>query len=399
MELKTYQAQSMSDALAEVKRDLGRDAVIMNTRSFRKGGFLGLGSRKMWEIMAAPNLNVPTKGPNAKSQPKGQYVSNQTTGEIKEEILATAKPLKVEKNDIPAESDSYITSQVSDIRRMVKTLLTKQAGRNADIPAELDWVAKQLARQEVPEDISNELLKKIKSGLNAEELKRTPLVRKRLRELIAQKIPTYSPAGEKETPKTRVIALIGPTGVGKTTTIAKLAAKYKIGEGKKVAMITIDSYRIAAVDQLKTYAEIIDVPLRAVLSPGELHQVIHTMDDMDVILVDTAGRSQNNKSKLSQLRSFVAATGASEVHLVVSANSNKVAAQKTIEKFMPLGANRIIISKLDEAETFGIILSSTSSGLVPISYVTTGQDVPDDMAGADADFLAGLIVGGTLDAN
>jgi flagellar biosynthesis protein FlhF len=188
-----------------------------------------------------------------------------------------------------------------------------------------------------------------------------------------------------------VIALIGPTGVGKTTTIAKLAANHKLHEGRKVGLITIDTYRIAAVDQLKAYADIIEVPLETVLTPGELQQAVRSMADMDVVLIDTAGRSPNNRMRLSQLRSFLAAGAPDEVHLVVSATSSRACAKGTLEHFCPLGVNRIILTKLDEAETFGVILTAASAGK-PLSYYTTGQDVPDDIACADSRRLAGMIV-------
>jgi len=148
------------------------------------------------------------------------------------------------------------------------------------------------------------------------------------------------------------------------------------------------------VDQLRTYADIIEVPMRAVLTAGELAQTVQSMRDMDVVLIDTAGRSPNDKLRLDQLRGFLGACGADEVHLVVACTANRGCASKIIEQFGPLGANRVILTKLDEAQTFGMILNLAADGAAAVSYVTTGQDVPDDIEPADAVRLARRIVGG-----
>jgi len=229
--------------------------------------------------------------------------------------------------------------------------------------------------------------------MTSEQLADKPAIRAKLMELIVSQMPP-SPQGQKQTG--RVIALIGPTGVGKTTTIAKLAANFKLREHKKVGLITIDTYRIAAVDQLRTYAEIIDIPLQTVLTAGELAQTVNAMRHLDVVLIDTAGRSQNDRLRLSQLRSFLEAAGADEVHLVVSANANRKCAINTLERFIPLGANRVIMTKLDEAATFGSILNVAMAGKLALSYVTAGQDVPEDIVIADPHRVASWIMCGGM---
>jgi flagellar biosynthesis protein FlhF len=231
--------------------------------------------------------------------------------------------------------------------------------------------------------------------MTGRQLAQPSLVRNRLVELISQRVTTVAPA-QWQSGKCRIISLIGPTGVGKTTTIAKLAASFKLRQGLKVGLITIDTYRIAAVDQLKTYAQIIEVPLRVVLSADELKTAIGEMQNLDVLLIDTAGRSQNDQPRLNQLRAFLDAACPDEVHLVVSATANRRCARATVEKFMPLGVGRVIVTKLDEAACFGTVLNIPIAGNVALSYVTTGQDVPDDIALADPRRLADCIIEGRL---
>ncbi len=191
-----------------------------------------------------------------------------------------------------------------------------------------------------------------------------------------------------------VIALVGPTGVGKTTTIAKLAATFKLRQNRTVGLITTDTYRIAAVDQLRTYATIIGLPVKVAMTPDEVRSCIADFIDYDIVIVDTAGRSQHDRSRLEELRALVDAANPSETHLVVSASSAEAVVMKTLDRFSVMAPDRIIFTKLDEAVTCGVIPNVVRSANIPISYVTTGQEVPDQIEPADASRLARLVIGG-----
>ena len=394
MNLKTYHALTMAEALAEVKRDLGRDAVILHTRSFRKGGFLGLGGRSMWEITAAPNLNVPHR------KAGGKYISSPPRRDLEAdlpELDVLDGPAVGEASDGAAgDSKGFLSQQMAELRRMVESLVARQSSpATQDMPPQLAALHAQLVAQDVSPELAEELLGRLRMSLTGQQLSDAAGLRQQLLETMAASIAVAPPEASAEN-RGRVIALIGPTGVGKTTTIAKMAANFKIREGKKVGLITIDTYRIAAVDQLRTYADIIEVPLQTVLTAGELHHMVKSMRSMDVVLIDTAGRSQNDRLRLNQLRSFLAASEADEVHLVVSCTSNRRCIASTLERFIPLGANRIIMTKLDEAATFGSILNVASAGKVPMSYITTGQDVPEDITPADPYRLSGWVLSGGM---
>ncbi|MFP3937723.1 MAG: flagellar biosynthesis protein FlhF [Phycisphaerae bacterium] len=390
MNARTYQAGSMSEALAEVKRDLGRDAVILHTRRRRKGALLGvLGGRHIWEVTAAASVNVLPRGSagtyesDSPEQPEGQPAPKR-------------RAASVPTDDAAGEQGENGDGRLDEIHSMVRALLDRRAGEQADeMPPELRWYYERLLEEDVAENVAADLVSQLRSSLTGQELTDADGVRDRLWDMIAARIPTRSsepPA--RDDGRARVVALIGPTGVGKTTTVAKLAADYKLRRGCSVGLITMDTYRIAAVEQLRTYAEIIEVPLRTVLSPGEVYQAVHAMSGMDVVLLDTAGRSQNNRMRLNQLKGFLDAAEPDETHLVVSATSNRKTAGMVLERFVPLGADHLLVTKLDEAATFGMILNLTATAETPLSFVTTGQDVPDDIAPADAHRLAEAIVAG-----
>ncbi|MGC9454763.1 MAG: flagellar biosynthesis protein FlhF [Phycisphaerae bacterium] len=389
MNARTYEAGSMSEALAEVKRDLGRDAVILHTRRRRKGALLGvLGGRHIWEVTAAASVNVLPRGSN------GTYESESPEGAEAEGTTGRqTATVPAGEDNAPRDAEG---DRLEEIHSMVRALLDRRAGEQADeMPPELRWYYDRLLEEDVAENVAADLVGQLRSSLTGQELADEDSVRDRLWDLIAARIPTRrnEPSGGAGG-RARVVALIGPTGVGKTTTIAKLAADYKLRRGCSVGLITMDTYRIAAVEQLRTYAEIIEVPLRTVLSPGEVYQAVRAMSAMDVVLLDTAGRSQNNRMRLNQLKGFLEAAEPDETHLVVSATSNRKTAGMVLERFVPLGADHLLVTKLDEAATFGMILNLTATAETPLSFVTTGQDVPDDIAPADAHRLAEAIVAG-----
>ena len=421
MKLKTYQACSMADALAAVKRDLGRDAVILHTRSFRKGGLLGFGGRQMWEITASQNVNVPARP----VRPAGRATApaaRRPAGPVAvidgPTIMPQAEPAEADAPAAPVAT-AALAQQVGRLTGMVERLLRRQeeGQPNPDsppVPEELFEVYLNLIQQEVAEDIARDLIARVRAELTGDQLGDRALIMAKLQSFIASMIPTSltaagAPAAGWTSPgaarsaessapaggRPRVIALIGPTGVGKTTTIAKLAANLKLRQHRRVGLITIDTYRIAAVEQLRTYAQIIHVPLRVVMTPEELTAAIAEMADRDVVLIDTAGRSPGNAERLDELKAFLAAAAADEVHLVLATTAHQKNLQSAMERFGALGVDRLILTKLDEAVSFGMILNIVRHMDAALSFVTTGQDVPDDIEVGEGRRLAELIVGGS----
>jgi flagellar biosynthesis protein FlhF len=260
-------------------------------------------------------------------------------------------------------------------------------------PGPLLTFINKLVDNDAPMDAVDKIMARVRDRLDAIELKDEVVVRQAVLREIEATIDTRSDsllalsAGAR-TGRPRVICLIGPTGVGKTTTVAKLAATCKLRHGRRVGLITSDTYRIAAVEQLRTYAGIIGLPIKVVMSPEEMSSAVADLANMDVIIVDTAGRSQHDARRLDDLKSFIAAAGPDETHLVLASTVGETVMRRTAERFMPLGPDRCILTKLDEAVCTGQIAGLTGRIGLPLSFVTVGQEVPDDIEPARADRLA-----------
>ena len=193
------------------------------------------------------------------------------------------------------------------------------------------------------------------------------------------------------------IVLVGPTGVGKTTTIAKLAGRLALGEGKKVGLITVDTYRIGAVEQLKTYADIMNLPFKVAYNMNDMDIAIESMSECDVVLIDTTGRSSKNRMQIAELRTFVEKADTRNVHLVISSTTKNKDLKYIIEGYQILNYNSIIVTKLDETSTYGSILNILETAKTPLSFVTIGQNVPEDIKELSVDSIINLILGeGTI---
>ena len=436
MKLRTYQADSMANVLAMVKRDLGAGAVILHTRTFKRGGVLGFGARRVVEITASDELNVLSPKVRRQMSPTGPAQRDDdnrppaTTGQgtfgdlvrrtygatdsspepsteraaaIDSPVPAAAPPDGLAIVPSAAAPDEQLTREMSQIRKMVRRMMRNQADRpRGDLPDRLFDHYLALLEQEVTEELAEDVIATVRTTLDEDALNDEQQVREALGKAIAELIPADSSEPAHQPPsdgRPLTIALIGPTGVGKTTTIAKLAATFKLRQKLNVALVTIDTYRIAAVDQLRTYADIIGVPLHVVASPEELRELMEqcpSCRECDVILIDTAGRGQRDDPKLEQLGAFINQADPHEVHLVLSSTCSQHVLMEAAERFGRIRTDRIIFTKLDEAVSFGVLLNVLRRVNKKLSYVTTGQEVPHQIEPGRQHRLAGLILGETL---
>jgi flagellar biosynthesis protein FlhF len=353
----------MREALAHVRRDLGGGAVILGTREVRRRRFLGLGSRELIEVTASTE-----PAPAARNVESERAARPALHAQFNEEL-------------------SRLHSLVADLTRQgrIDHLLP-------DLPAELVPTYAQLIESDVPETLARKLVRHVAQSLDPADVRRPNVVRDALREAVEVCVPVAPPitavAGTR-----RVVALVGPTGVGKTTTVAKLAANFKLTHGYRPGLVTVDTYRIAAVEQLRTYADIISLPLAVANAPGDMRTAIDELGDVDIVLIDTAGRSPRDEVRIRELADFLAAARPDEIHLVLSAVAGERSLRSAVDRFAVVHADRMILTKLDEADGLGAVLAVLGQANRPVSYITTGQAVPDDIEPADRGRLARLILG------
>jgi flagellar biosynthesis protein FlhF len=378
MRSKTYRAKSMKEALTRVRRDMGGDAVILSAREVRRRRLFGMGPRAVVEVTATDTMPgevmIGSRQAPVGNQPKAGVPAAQPA--------ATAGVLS-----------SRFGEDLGRLHSMVETLSRHGHIDHLlpDLPSALVPTYSQLIEADVPEVLTRRLMRYIDEALEPDQLHDAESVRAALREAVEQCIPIAPPI--RAIPGTRrIVALVGPTGVGKTTTVAKLAANFKLAHGARVGLITVDTYRIAAVEQLKTYAEIIDLPLSVVNDPAEMPRALEDLGAVDLVFIDTAGRSPRDEVKIRELGEFLLQARPDEVHLVLSAVAGHRSLRAALERFASVQVDRLILTKLDEADSLGGVLAALGFSNRPVSYLTTGQAVPDDIEPADRRRLARLIL-------
>ena len=260
----------MKEALAKVRRDLGGNAVILGSREVRRRRLFGVGARELIEVTAAHPASSPAPG-------------------------AVAAPAPAQESALQAQ----FGEQLSRLHAMVAEMT--RAGRIdhllPDLPSELVSTYAMLLDADVPEVLARRLVRFVAERIEPDEIHRPEAVHEALRASVESCLPIAPPINAVAGAR-KVVALVGPTGVGKTTTVAKLAANFKLAQGLKPGLVTVDTYRIAAVEQLRTYAEIIDLPLAVASSPEEMREAIASLGDVDLVLIDTAGRSPRDEVKI-----------------------------------------------------------------------------------------------------
>jgi len=386
----------MHQVLAQIKREIGPDAAIVRTRTFKRGGVFGLGARTIVEVTARPSQKADTcRRPVGNKRLQQAYAASANLTPPKVRSAMPQKALSgVSTATAPAPFNDEFKDQLNDLRTLVEGLVKETRHLHApQMPEQLFDLYLDLIQKEVADEMARELIGQAQKELTGNQAQNAHLIRQRLVKVMDTMVETSGPIARNLDGSARVVALVGPTGVGKTTTIAKLAADFKLRQNKKVGLITIDTYRIGAVDQLRMYADIIDVPLKVVLTPAELKEAVVLMGDLDIILIDTAGRSQNDQIKIRELQTFLTAAAPHEIHLVLASTANHSHMLSAVENFKVLGVDRLIFTKLDEAISFGVLLSVMDKIEASLSYITIGQDVPDDIEIGNSSRLARLLLG------
>ncbi|WNB90385.1 flagellar biosynthesis protein FlhF [Bacillus sp. NEB1478] len=369
MKVKKYSASNLPEAMKLVRADLGSGAVILNTREVQVGGFLGFFTKKNVEVFAGLDQDV-------------EYRS------VKKSVFPDKTPVTTEK-----PQDTELTQEIRQLKKMVQTL-SNQNKEQKDLPDLIEEWRTYFMEHEVDASLIDELIdvmnKKYES-FDQEEAKKYDW-NKWLTDWLSARMKKSEFGGFRY--ETKFLNLIGPTGVGKTTTIAKIGAKAVLKDGKKVAFITTDTYRIAAIEQLKTYAEILNVPCEIAYTADDFRKAKEKFIDYDLVLVDSAGRNFLNRFYVEELQNIVNFDKDMKNYLVLSLTSKFKDMETIYNQFSSLPVDKVIFTKRDETATYGALVNLAVIHGVSIGYITNGQNVPDDMYEADAeelirDFLKG----------
>lgn len=370
----------MQEALALVRRELGPTAAVLHTREIGGSPLLSWipGLRRI-EVTASAEVNVPSRLPRRTQQLDAPVAAG---AELVPGIEWEAKSMF--RDEVKGRLDE-LHSLVEDLCRRTRS------NGSPDWPGSLVRLHTDLLEAEIPEESARELIEQARREAPPALLADPERAADWLIASLARGVPVRGPIAPPPG-KRHVVALVGPTGVGKTTTIAKLAANFRLREQRRVGLITVDTYRIAAVEQLRTYADIIDLPMEVVATPHEMRAALERLADLDLVLLDTAGRSPQDEPKLRELAAMLREAEADEVHLVLSSVASASTLARTTERFASVGTTALLLTKLDEVTALGHLLPVVRGCGLPLSYVTSGQNVPDDIAPADAPQLATMMV-------
>lgn len=299
-------------------------------------------------------------------------------------------PVKLESSDVALLRD--MKNNMAELKTAMSRL-TKQAqfGNIANFSTVLVDVYQRLVDQELAEDLAQDIILKVNNELGSNGVTNYELVREYVRRHIQELITVTGPP-RLMTGKTKCIFLIGSTGVGKTTTLAKLAANYSLVEHKRVALVTVDTFRIAAVPQLRTYADIIGVPLEVVYTAADLADVVSRFGDRELVLIDTPGGSPRNTKQLEVLREYLDSVETKEVYLTVASPTKYRDMVEAYTRFAVCRIDGLLFTKIDETDRFGPLVNLLSETRARLTYLTTGQNVPQDIELADSVKMAELLL-------
>ncbi len=434
MQIKRYRGADMQEALQKVKQELGTEAIILSTRQVRGGGSkFGLFGKPILEVTAARDVDgsidtngaVPDplapgsngrwsrlqallKGRAGQQEPAENTFMRQIMAKNRMETRQLLTPLQddiqelkeilhavgdSQRSALRGEEDLHqIRAEMGDMRQMLNAITAQSAGlRDANYHENLVVLYQQLIFNGVEEKFARRLIEEASKNIPAQEIEDFNYVKIFLARML-MKIVKVS-GGIKTAPdQRRILALIGPTGVGKTTTVAKLASEQLLKHKRQVALITVDTFRIAAVEQLKVYARIMGLPISVVNSKAELRQAIASHANCDALFIDTGGRSQRDDLQMSELRKLFGGEDGIEIALTLSSTTKDSDLSDITRRFGELPVSQVLFTKLDESTTYGSMFNHAIRFKLPIGYLATGQKVPEDIEVATKERLVDLVL-------
>lgn len=415
MKVKTYKNRSLQESLDDIKRDLGSDALILSTRSVSERPRFGLFKKEAWEITAA--LEEPKAEPKeTAAKPAKEEVKGRTPEFVRDgdRVRENASPSMVATLTSPVSAafsggavfdrpgahraplqaaavavapaparDARMDELIDEIAELKKSFRTFSKA----IPAtsEHGGLFAELLSQGIDADLADHLITTASRGKPAPSE-----LRERVRRLLADQI-VIAPPAELHAKARMVSVFVGPTGVGKTTTIAKIAGHAALRMRKKVALISTDMFRIGGQEQLTRFGELLGIPTYGCAEVATLKDLVASLDDRDLILIDTPGSSPSDLARLSKLE-MVTSTAGAKVHLVISATTRSEDITKIVSRFQRFKANSVIFTKIDETDSKGPLAGDLLRNELAVSYLTNGQRVPEDLLIPGADELSRYVL-------
>lgn len=365
MKVQKFKAPSMKEALMAVSKTLGKDAIILQSRKVTEGGILGIGTNSMVEVTAALDNN-PTNGESSILRKNREFPP-------------PASPSKENSPDKRELRLISLTNQVEGLQTTLKEMSHRmQYPINPSLPEPFGQYYSRLVDSGIDFRMASKVLLSVYENSGGIKLSDRPAIEEKIKSKVSSLL---TKASKKKLDRNApfITAVIGPTGVGKTTTIAKLAASARLYKKLKVALITADTFRIGATEQLKSFADILKIPMEVVYSRGEMKKAVNIHADKDAIFIDTTGRSPSDTENVTELISLVRAANPQEIHLVLSASTDQRTQLAALKGFGSMNVDSLIFTKLDESSCPGSIIEVASKSKKPISYLTDGQNVPQDI--------------------
>jgi flagellar biosynthesis protein FlhF len=355
----------MPEAMKMVRKELGSDAVILNSKEIQTGGILGFFRKRAIEVIAAIDPD-PTAEPQLKQKRR--------------------KELNMEKDYKAYDSISAILKELEELKNQLRNK------SSISLPEQLEKVQMLLKEQEVNELVTNEIMSSVlHEWFTDARTKDEQTAFFFVEDVMLEKL-RHIPFGGMDYKK-KYITFVGPTGVGKTTTLAKVAAQSVLKDHKKVAFITTDTYRIAAVEQLKTYAKILGVPLEVCYTIEDFRLAKEKFSQYDIVFIDTSGRNYTNKKYVEDLQKLIDFDEEMDTYLVLSLTSKFADMENIYRQFSLININKFIFTKADETSTFGSMVNLMVNHQIGAAYVTNGQNVPDDIVEATPEFIVNTLLG------
>jgi len=339
MKIKRYLVANMKEALFLIKKDLGSDAIIVSTHKVREKGLRGFFMPAKIEVTAV--------------------LETEDVDEVREE-LGQIRNLLTNFSDAKNQADSH----------------------NMEYGSLHNEIKQCLINMEIDGHIVDLLLKNIELNKSKDAIKQ---------EIQERVLSIFQPVNPRNL-KTKIMAFIGAPGVGKTTTLSKIGAIYSLFNSFNIAFITIDTYRVGAIEQMKIYGDIIGASVDIVMSPEELREAVEKNADKDLILIDTTGRPSQNLYQLAELKAFLDVLDSVDIYLVINATTRKRDMIRILNDYKMIAYSQMIITKIDETVAPGSIINAAYYTGLPIAYITNGQDVPDDIEVANPRLLAGYVM-------